>query len=78
MSLGSTLNCSSDLTAGGSAVTVMCTYDATMYSGYSVCIQDQMEFALWIGPPPMDKTENAYSKTYNLNVEPDTVVSTTG
>ena len=45
MSLGATINCSSKLTADGSAVTVMCTYDSTMYSGYSVCILNQMELS---------------------------------
>ena len=43
MSLGATVNCSSNLTADGSAVTVMCSYDSTMYSGYSVCILNQMD-----------------------------------
>ena len=45
MSLGTTINCSSNLTADGGAVTVMCSYDSTMYSGYSVCILNQMELS---------------------------------
>ena len=44
-SLGATVNCSSNLTADGSAVTVMCSYDSTIYSGYSVCIINQMEIS---------------------------------
>ena len=45
MSLEATINCSSKLTADGRAVTVMCSYDSTMYSGYSVCILNQMELS---------------------------------
>ena len=45
MSLGSTINCSSNLTVDGSAVTVMCSYDSAMYSGYSVCVLKQMELS---------------------------------
>ena len=43
MSLGGTINCSSNLTADGSAVTVVCSYDSTMYCGYSVCILNLMD-----------------------------------
>ena len=46
MSLGPTINCSSNQTADGSAVTVMCSYDSAMYSGYSVCILNQMGMSL--------------------------------
>ena len=43
--LGTSINCSSNLTADGSAVTVMCSFDSTMYSGYIVCIMNQMELS---------------------------------
>ena len=45
LSLGATINCSSNLTSDGSAVTVMCSYDSAMYSGCSVCIMNQIEFS---------------------------------
>jgi len=42
-SLGTTINCSSNSIADRTAVSVKCTYDITMYSGYSVCLQNQIE-----------------------------------
>ena len=43
MSLGATINCSSNLTTDASGVTVTCTFDVTLYGGYLTCIQNQME-----------------------------------
>ena len=54
ISLGATINCSSNLTADGNAVAVMCSYDSTMYSGYSVCILNQME----LSPKCISSTES--------------------
>jgi len=45
MSLRNTIICSSNKTVNGGAVTVMCTYNTTMYSGYSVCIQNEIQFS---------------------------------
>ena len=53
-SLGATINCSSNLTADGSAVTVMCAYDSTLYSGYSACILNQMD----LSPKCISSTES--------------------
>ena len=64
MSLGATVNCSSNLTADGSAVTVMCSYDSNMYSGYSVCILNQME----LSPKCISSTESGSMVTVNGTV----------
>jgi len=45
MSLGNTINCSSYLQTDNSTVDVTCTYDTTIYSGYSSCIQNNMELS---------------------------------
>ena len=62
-SLGTTINCSSNLTADGSAVTV-CSYDSTMYFGYSVCILNQME----LSPKCIPSTEFGSMVTVNGTV----------
>ena len=64
MSLGGTINCSSNLTADGSAVTVMCSYDSTRYSGYSVCILNQMD----LSPKCISSTESGLMVTVNGTV----------
>ena len=64
MSLGATINCSFNLTADGSAVTVMCSYNSTMYSGYSVCILNQME----LSPKCISSTESRSMVTVNGTV----------
>ena len=64
MSLGATVNCTSKLTADGSAVTVMCSYDSAMYSGYSVCILNQME----LSPKCISSTESGSMVTVNGTV----------
>jgi len=40
-----TMVCSSHLITGDSGVTVMCTYNVTIYAGYSVCLLNQMELS---------------------------------
>ena len=64
MTLGATINCSSNMTAEGSAVTVMCSYDSAMYSGYSVCILNQME----LFPKCISSTESGSMVTVNGTV----------
>ena len=64
MSLEATINCSSNLTSDGSAVTVMCSYDSAMYSGFSVCILNQMEFS----PKCISSTEPGSMVTVNGTV----------
>ena len=64
MSLGATVNCSSNLTADDCAVTVMCSYDSTMYSGYSLCILSQMD----LSPKCISSTESVSMVTVNGNV----------
>ena len=64
MSLGATINCTSNQTSAGSAVTVMCSYDRNMYSGYSVCILNHME----LSPKCISSTESGLMVTVNGTV----------